>query len=54
MATIGEHQAARMPLKQRHAKLFLKRRDLAGYSRLRNTKTLAGERQAAGFGGCVK
>ena len=54
VAAIGQHQSARMALEQRYAQLFLQRCDLAGDRRLRNAKALAGERQAAGFGGGVK
>src|ERR1019366_192880 len=54
VALLGENETARMALEQRNRELLLQRADLPRYGRLRQTKLLAGMREAASFRRCVK
>ena len=47
LALLGEHEAARMAMEQRHVEFVLERRDLPRYRRLRQTQHFAGPREAA-------
>jgi N-methylhydantoinase A len=51
---LGEDQAAGVAVEQRHRQLLFERADLAGDGRLRQSKLLAGMREAARFRRCVK
>ena len=54
VALLGEDQAARMAVEQRHRELLLQRADLARHRRLRQAELLAGMREAARFRRRVK
>ena len=53
-ALLGQDETAGMTVKQRDAEFLFERGDLPGHCGLRQSKLLAGMREAAGFGGSVK
>ena len=54
LALLGQHQAARMAVEQRHADILLQRADLPRDRRLRQTQRLGGMRERAGLRRGVK
>ena len=54
LALLGQHQAARVAVKQRDFELLLQRRDLPAHGRLAHAQGFARMREAAGLGGGVK